>query len=229
MPQQRRKLTEAEKERNKIIREANKRLRMLEERDLKSPAFSITKSKLETLGSKGGYFSVKGKSPIVRKHIVKLAKHFLDLPTSTVEGAEKANKKRREAFAERFGLSFDEVEVIETVLSYLDSRVGNDYKPSEVIMAMMDTFKSNEVAYSHLTTENVKDIYMTAFSYLETPTTIEEIEAPHFIVSNALDLAEAWVADAVGRATGWTYNEFINEILRDVPNPARNGKYYMEK
>ena len=226
----RRKLTSAaDKERNRIVREANKRLRLLEKQGITSPAYLIAKSKLKDLGIKGGYFTVKGKKdPKFRKKLENFAKHFLALPTSELQNAIALQQKRKAKLADRFDISEEDVEVIDEFFSHAGSRLSNDTR-YEIIKA---TVKAILRSKGKLSKEDIISVWKKAISYItkfdEDTTKVSDLSEIGFIESQALDLGEAWLKDAIEPQQFFPNDDAVAEILRDVPNPARNGKFYGE-
>ena len=73
---------------------ANERMRQLEKRDIKSPAYLAVQAKLEVLGKqtkgdRGRRFSETGKATYSEKAVLnKILDEFLGMETSTIKGAK---------------------------------------------------------------------------------------------------------------------------------------------
>ena len=226
----RRKLTDAEKQRNRIIKEANRRMRLLEGQGIKSPALIAAQKKIKKFGIKTGYFSVKGiKDPVTRKGIEKYARHFLELPTSNIDRASVVNEQKKRRFARILNAAVDDIELVDQILDFADSRIENTFN-YEVYNDIAGNRSEQGKKITSMPQADRAKIWVEAIKYINKPTEEEKYNPDiHFLESDAIDLAESWMKDAVGIAEGISNKPLVYNILTRVPNPVTKELYKINK
>lgn len=128
------------------LRKANERIRKLESMKAvaQSPAYNVIVNQLRNIyggklpkGKKVGFYVSylpNDKNRKIReKALVASAKHFLSLPTSTVEGVQEKNQKRDAELKRKYGFDDEELKNYYDIASEVSAEVDNYSLGSDLI------------------------------------------------------------------------------------------------